>query len=242
MFLNIINYLGPGTSYDKWVKAYGCSFEKSWLLYEWLDSPEKLKYPGSPEKGMQTFADWLCYYNDRDIEPGLEALDKMQAFYSDKGVDNLKDAASILGVSLHYLLRGSIERGTELYSPSKEAYNMLKAAVVGGQSLVFTGYHKAGLTKIKSHRFPDPKLCKRIIGYDATVLYLSTMLREMPCGEEKIVHYTNPAEVAKNLTERLKAGTWFGFAEEDIAVSQWAKFEGMPPFFYNKQVPEEAVP
>ena len=28
-FLDIINYLGPGTSYDKWVEAYGCSFEKS---------------------------------------------------------------------------------------------------------------------------------------------------------------------------------------------------------------------
>ena len=23
-FLDVINYLGPGTSYDKWVKAYGC--------------------------------------------------------------------------------------------------------------------------------------------------------------------------------------------------------------------------
>jgi len=22
-FLDVINYLGPGTSYDKWVKAYG---------------------------------------------------------------------------------------------------------------------------------------------------------------------------------------------------------------------------
>ena len=191
---------------------------------------------------MRTFADWLPYYNDLDVAPGLEALDKMRAFYTDKGIDILKDAASIPGVSLHYLLWGSIERGAELYSPSKDAYNMLKAAVVGGQSLVFTRYHEEGVTKIRSHRFPGPKLCKRIIVYDANALYLATMLREMPCGEEKIVHYPNPAEAAKNLTERLKAGTWFGFAEVDIAVSQWAKFEEMPPFFYNKQVPAEAVP
>ena len=41
-FLDIINYLGPGTSYEAWVKAYGCSAQKSWLPYEWLDTPEKL--------------------------------------------------------------------------------------------------------------------------------------------------------------------------------------------------------
>lgn len=104
-FLDIINYLGPGTSYENWVKAYGCKAEKSWLPYEWLDNPEKLDYPGLPdymdwysrlknsfvlklsewrackklfrEKGMKTFADWLHYYNNLDVAPGLEALQKM---------------------------------------------------------------------------------------------------------------------------------------------------------------------
>ena len=43
--------------------------------------------------------------------------------------------------------------------------------------------------------------------------------------------------------ERLKAGTWFGFAEVDIEIPKrlWRKFEEMPPFFYTKQVPDEAV-
>ena len=86
-FLDIINYLGPGTSYEKWVKAYECKTVKSWFPYEWFDRPEKLYYPGLPEydksysklkgeyiltreewegckslfkeKGMQNFADWL---------------------------------------------------------------------------------------------------------------------------------------------------------------------------------------
>ena len=48
-FLDIINYLGPGTSYDKWVKAYGCKSVKSWFPYEWFDTPEKLDFPGLPE-------------------------------------------------------------------------------------------------------------------------------------------------------------------------------------------------
>ena len=48
-FLDIINYLAPGTSYEKWVKAYECKTVKSWFPYEWFDRPEKLDYPGLPD-------------------------------------------------------------------------------------------------------------------------------------------------------------------------------------------------
>ena len=48
-FLDIMNYLGPGTSYEKWVKAYECETVKSWFPYEWLDTPEKLDFPGLPK-------------------------------------------------------------------------------------------------------------------------------------------------------------------------------------------------
>jgi len=48
-FLDITNYVGPGTNYDKWVKAYGSEAEKSWFPYDWFDSPEKLDFPGLPD-------------------------------------------------------------------------------------------------------------------------------------------------------------------------------------------------
>ena len=273
-FLDIINYLGPGTSYEKWVKAYECKAEKSHFPYEWFDRPEKLDYPGLPdypdwysklkgdfglqlsewkacketfrEKRMETFKDWVCYYNNLDVAPGLEALEKMKNFYTGKGIDIMKDAVSIPGVSLHYLLRGAIERGAVLYAPSKEAYDMLKAAVVGGPSLVFTRYHEVGKTRIRSHQIAEPKLCKNILGYDANALYLSTMLREMPCGKEKVVHYTGEYQTdgAPVLTHRLKEGSWFGYAEIDIEIPKHLhqKFEEMCPFFHNKVVPAKAVP
>ena len=94
---DMMNYLGPGTSYDKWLKAYGCTVGKSWFLYEWFDTPDKLDFPGLPdypawysslkekftmtlaewkackrlfrEKGMRTFADWLRHCNDLDVAP-----------------------------------------------------------------------------------------------------------------------------------------------------------------------------
>ena len=273
-FLDIINYLGPGTSYEKWVNAYDCKTTKSWFPYEWFDRPEKLDYPGLPdymdwysklkgdfvlklsewkackkafrEEGMKTFEDWVRYYNNLDVAPGLEALEKMKNFYTEKGIDIMKDAVSIPGVSLHYLLRGAIERKAVLYSPSKEAYDMLKAAVVGGPSLVFTRYHEVGKTRIRSHQIAAPKLCKNILGYDANALYLSTMLREMPCGKEKVVHYTGEYQTdgAPVLTHRLKEGSWFGYAEIDIEIPNHLhqKFEEMCPFLHNKVVPAKAVP
>ena len=192
---------------------------------------------------MQTFANWLRYYNNLDVAPGLEAFDKMRGFYTEKGIDLLKDAVSIPRVSLHYLLRGTIEQGAELYRPCKEAYEMLKGAVVGEPSIVFTRYHEAGVTKLRSHR-DAPRLCKRILGYDANALYLSTMLREMPCGKEKVVHCRDSTRAAEWLTQRPKNGTWFGLAEVDRGIPEalWPKFEEMCPFFYNKEVPVEAVP
>ncbi|KAL9952822.1 hypothetical protein ACROYT_G040133 [Oculina patagonica] len=278
-FLDIINYLGPGTSYEKWVKAYECEAKKSWFPYEWFDSPEKLDYPGLPDypawfsklkgqfvltreewegckrtfavKGMCTFADWLRYYNNLDVFPGLEALEKMKAFYTEKRIDIFKDAVSIPGVSLHYLLRGSVERGAELFSPCKEAYEMLKGAVVGGPSIVFTRYHEAGVTKIRDHQYSAPHLCENIVGYDANALYLSTMLENMPCGKEEVYSYLGAEESgAKLLMQNLKEENssyirkWFGFAEVDIEIPKklWKKFAEMPPFFYNQEVPGEAVP
>ena len=165
-FLDVVNYLAPGITYDKWVKTYGATLTKSWLPYEWLDSPDKLDFPGLPpymawysklkgeysltlkeyddchrifqESGMRTFGDWLEYYNNLDVAPFLEALQKMKEFYANLGIDIFKDAVSLPGVSEKYILRKTLQprRGynpPKLFAPNKEAYAMLKAAVVGGR-------------------------------------------------------------------------------------------------------------
>ena len=69
------------------------------------------------------------------------------------------------------------------------------------------------------------------------------MLRDMPCGKERVVHYNDEyqAEAAPVLTHRLKEGKWFE-VEIEIPEPLRSKFEEMCPFFYNKKVPVEAVP
>ena len=231
MFINtldVLNYLAPGITYDKWVKTYGATLTKSWLPYEWFDSPAKLAFPGLPpylawysklkgeyvltlqeydachrifhERGMRTFGDWLEYYNNLDVAPFLEALQKMKEFYTGLGVDIFKDGVSLPGVSQQYILRKTLQprRGyqpPDLYSPNTEAYAMLKAAVVGGPSLVFTRRHVAGETRILSHQYEDARVCRRILGYDANLLYPSTMM-EMPCGPGVVKPKANPEAFA----------------------------------------------
>ena len=276
-FLDVLNYLGPGITYEKWVKTYGATLAKSWLPYEWFDSPDKLDFPGLPpymawysklkgeyvltlneyddchrifkERGMQTFGDWLEYYNNLDVAPFLEALQKMKAFYTSLGIDILKDAVSLPGVSEKYILRKTLQprwgyKPPELYSPNKEAYAMLKAAVVGGPSLVFTRKHVAGETRIRSHQYEDARLCRRILGYDANSLYPSTMMKEMPCGPGFVKSYDNPEAYARVFPQFLWMEEWFGFAEVDIEVPEelWPEFEEFPPLFINCGVPDSAVP
>ena len=48
-----------------------------------------------------------------------------------------KDAVSLPGVSLQYLLRGT---QPELYATGNEAYEMLKQIVTGNPSVVFTRF------------------------------------------------------------------------------------------------------
>lgn len=66
---------------------------------------------------------------------------------------------------------------------------MLKEAVVRGPSLVFCQKHEAGKTRICSHKFQDVVLFRKDLGCDANVLYPITMLGDMPCGKEVVVHF-----------------------------------------------------
>ena len=67
---------------------------------------------------MQTFGDCLEYCNNLDVSPFLEALVKMRDFYTDLGVDIFKDAVSLPGVSMQYILRGTLSgRKAPSYTP-----------------------------------------------------------------------------------------------------------------------------
>ena len=234
------------------------------MPYEWFDTPNKLDYDvcchmsaGTPisEKeyilteveleeckrvfadcGMKTFKYWLHYNKDLDVAPRLEALVKMFSFYGERGIDIFKDAVSILGVFLQYLLQNTSKgpNAPELYAPGLEVYEMLRGAVMGGPSIAFTCHHEADKTYIRPHEVSNPKMRCKVLGFEKKTLYmyLSTMFCDMPCSKETVTHYRDPVR------------TWFGFVECDVTVTPELreKFTELPLFFYNKIMCSGMVP
>ena len=58
--------------------------------------------------------------------------------------------------------------------------------------LFFSRYAEANVSKIRSNIYPDAKVCKSVVGYDANSLYLYCSGQEMPCGKEKIMPHRGP--------------------------------------------------
>ena len=137
-FLDIKNYLAPGLSYDAWCRAYGCELQKLAFPYEWFDSFDKLNYKGPvkyeefysslkggitiseeeyqnfrdefSKRGCVTMKDWLKEYNLADVKPFIEALEKTRERYYPDEIDLLKDAVSIPGISMMYVLNEASKR------------------------------------------------------------------------------------------------------------------------------------
>ena len=130
-FLDILNYLAPGFSYAKFLKAYGAKEEKGFFPYEHMTSLEKLDETSLPpreafyssltekhideedyalcqkvwkDNGMRSMRDFLIWYNNKDVTPFLQALQTMFDFYkSYMNVDMFKDAISVPGLTLKIL-------------------------------------------------------------------------------------------------------------------------------------------
>ena len=88
---------------------------------------------------MKTFVDWLEYYNNLDVGPFLEALEKMRRFYSGLGVNILKTlcrfrvchcSISCVECFSGFTPQSCMPRGRRCMRCSKGQ------AVVGGPSLV----------------------------------------------------------------------------------------------------------
>jgi len=81
-FLDVMNYTGPGVSYDKWVKAYGCESTKSWMPYYWFDCPEKLDFQRLPE-----YSNWFSKLKG-DYVLTLDEFKQCQRLFEEKGDGN----------------------------------------------------------------------------------------------------------------------------------------------------------
>ena len=62
------------------------------------------------KRGCVTMKDWLKEYNLADVKPFIEALEKTREQYYPDEIDLLKDAVSIPGISMMYVLNEALKR------------------------------------------------------------------------------------------------------------------------------------
>ena len=205
-FLDITSYLAPGFSYDKYLKAYGCGLQKGHFPYEYMDGIGKLEDRALPpqeafynrlknegisdddyarcqavwcDNRMKSMRDFLVWYNNRDVVPFLEAIDKQFAFYKQQNIDMFKDGVSVPGLTLLYLFNElpSNTFFTVFNQTNSDLHLLVKDNIVGGPAIIFHRYHEKDITKIRGE-----ETCRSIVGYDANALYLWALMQDMPTG------------------------------------------------------------
>ena len=104
-FLDICQYMQPGVSYDRFLKAYHTDMVKGYFPYEWLDSVDKLDHPELPEydsfysslKRCNTlnkeYLEYCKQPNDATQPPatGEENYAKLQEIWRSRGMTTFKD-------------------------------------------------------------------------------------------------------------------------------------------------------
>ena len=86
-----------------------------------------------------TIRDLLIYYNNRDTEPFVMALEKMISVYRKKRVDIFKDAISVPGVA-RILLHRSVPKNvgfSRFMEASSDIHKTFERNITGGPSIVF---------------------------------------------------------------------------------------------------------
>ncbi|XP_078681482.1 uncharacterized protein LOC144916278 [Branchiostoma floridae x Branchiostoma belcheri] len=136
------------------------------------------------ECGMETMKDFLIWYNNKDVQPMLEAIQKMVDFYKDLGLDMLKDGISVPGLTLKYLFKNLGSDTFFTLPDNEEVYKLFKENIVGGPSIIFHRHHQKGVTMIREREMAGqsrlPKPCQKVIGFDANALYLWAVGQQMP--------------------------------------------------------------
>ena len=198
-FLDISNYVAPGFSYDQFLRAYECEQTKGFFPYEWIDSLDRLEETSLPsheafysslknqniteeeyeycqqvweENEMSTFQEFLIWYNNLDVVPFLEAVEKMSQFWQERKIDMFKDGISVPGLTLKYLFSYlSPQTYFSLFDQANsDLYHLIKDNNTGGPSIIFHRYHEAGKTKIREAEEGEAaKLCEKIVGMTRTL-------------------------------------------------------------------------
>ena len=130
------------------------------------------------QEQMSSFKDFLRWYNNKDVVPTLEAMQKMIAFYHDKNIDMLKLGCTLANLANICLHKSTDAKFYAITEGDEDLLEKIREGVVGGPSIVFTQKAFVDETFIRK----STNLCKSIVGIDASQLYPYSMCQPMPTG------------------------------------------------------------
>lgn len=191
--LDVSNYLAPGVSFDQFVNTLECEQTKGYIPYEWVDGLSLVEETSLPphaafyaslrnkniieqeyeyfqkvweENNMQTFQDFLVWFNNLGVVPFIEAVTKMSQIWQERKIDMFKDSISLPGLTLKYLFSYLTPQTCfSLFDQANSDLNhLIKDNNTVGPPIIFHHYHEAGKTKsTEAERGQGARLCKKKI-------------------------------------------------------------------------------
>ena len=90
------------------------------------------------QEQKSSFKDFLPWYNNEDVLPFLEAMQKVMAFYHDKGIDMLKLGCTLLNLANICPHKSTDAKFYPFTGGDKDLLQKSRGGVVRGPSIVFT--------------------------------------------------------------------------------------------------------
>ena len=87
---------------------------------------------------MTTFQDCVRWYNNKDVVPTLEAMQKMMEFYHNKGFDMLKLGCTLPNLANICLRKSTNNKFYPFIEADKDLHDKIREDMTGGPSIVFT--------------------------------------------------------------------------------------------------------
>ena len=130
------------------------------------------------QEQMSSFGDFLRWYNNKDVVPISEAMQKMIAFYHDKNIDMLKVGCTLPNLAKLCLHKSTDARFYPFTEGDKDVFKKIREDVVGGPSIAFTSQAVVDETFIRK----STNICKSFVGINASQLCPHGMCQPMPTG------------------------------------------------------------
>ena len=172
-FTDFTKLLNSGLSQQEALKKLRLKVVPPWGFdnYNYLESVWE-------HEQMTTFQDFVRWYNNKDVVPTLEAMQKMMEFYHNKGIDMLKLGCTLPNLANICLHKSTNSKFYPFVETDKDLHDKIREDMTGGPSIVFTRKAIVDETYIRN----TENICKSIVGIDASQLYPFSMCQEMPTG------------------------------------------------------------